>query len=151
MLKDYWDCVEDKGSIWSRKWNNNIPLAAEAAILFALVNVVERNMRGHEEGKIKTHIDCKKIWEMVTSERLKSSKLAGHRGSIISKILEVERKSNIEFEHVHIRTTEGSESGENNEGLKMVSKYDNLAKEERLKCVVENRTHDKEVEENMSL
>ena len=50
-----------------------------------------------------------------------------------------------------MRTTEGSESGENNEGLKMVLKCDKLAKEERLKCVVENRTHDKEVEENMSL
>ena len=151
MIQEYWECVEDKGSIWSRKWNKNTPLAVEAAILLALVNVIESNTRGHEEGKIKMHMDCKKSWEMVTSERLKSSKLAGHRGSIISKILEVERKSNIEFEHVHVRTTEGSESGENNEGLKMVLKCDKLAKEERLKCVVENRIHDKEVEENMSL
>ena len=21
MVKDYWECVEDKGSIWSKKWN----------------------------------------------------------------------------------------------------------------------------------
>ena len=47
MLQDYWECVEDKGSIWSRKWNKNNPLAAEAAI----VNVVESNMRGCEEVK----------------------------------------------------------------------------------------------------
>ena len=53
--------MEDKGSILSRNWNENTSLAAEAAILLALVNAVESNMRGHEEGKIKTHVDCKKI------------------------------------------------------------------------------------------
>ena len=72
-LKDYCECVEDRGSIWSRNWNKNTPLAAEAVILLALVNVLERNMRGHEEGKIKTHIDYKKAWEMVTSDSLKAS------------------------------------------------------------------------------
>ena len=53
--------MEDKGSILSRNWNGNTSLAAEAAILLALVNAVESNMGGHEEGKIKTHVDCKKI------------------------------------------------------------------------------------------
>ena len=91
-------------------------------------------------------MDCKKIWEMVTSERLKASQFSGDVGSVISKILELERKSNIEFECVHVRTTEGSESGENNEGLKIVLKNDKLAKEERVKCGVENRACDKEVE-----
>ena len=136
MVKDYWDCVEDKGSIWSRNWNKNTSLAAEAAILFALVNVVESSMRGYEEGKIKMYMDCKKMWEMVTSDSLKASQLAGDGGSIISKILEVENKSNIEFEYIHVRTTEESVSGENKERLKMVLKCDKLAKEERLKGVV---------------
>ena len=55
-LKDYWECVEDKRSIWCRNWNRNIPLAAEAKTLLALVSTVERNIRGCEEGKNKnTH------------------------------------------------------------------------------------------------
>ena len=95
MLQDYWECVEDKGSVWSRNWNKNTPLAAEATILLALVKVVESNMRGCEEGKIKTHMHCKKAWEMATSDSLKASQLAGNGGSIIRKILEVERKSKI--------------------------------------------------------
>ena len=68
---------------------------------------------------------------MVASDRLKSSQLAGDGGPIISKRLEVERKKKIEFEHAHVRTREGSESGENNEGLKIVPKCDKLAKEVR--------------------
>ena len=60
-------------------------------------------------------------------------------------------KSTIEFEHAHVRATEGSESGENDEGLKMVLKHSKLVKEERAKYVVENKTHDEEVEGKMSL
>ena len=48
-----------------------------------------------------------------TSDRLKTSSFAADEGSFISKTLEVELKSNAELEHV--KTTEGSESGKNNE------------------------------------
>ena len=96
------------------------------------------------------YMDYKKVWEMVTSERLKASQFAGDGGSISSKMLEVEKKSNIEFEHIHVRKTEGSENVEN-EGLKMVLKCDKVAKEERVKCVVENTMHDEETEGNTSL
>ena len=88
---------------------------------------------------------------MVTSNRLKASQLVGDGGSISSKMLEVERRLKIEFELIHMRTTEGSESGENTKGLKMLLKCDKLAKEECVKCMDENVTHDKEVEGNMSL
>ena len=101
--------------------------------LIMQVNAVEINMRGCEEGKIKMHIDCKKEWEMITSDSLKASQLAGDGGSIISKILKVERNSHVEFEYVHVRTTEGRVSDENNEGLKMVLKCNKLVKEELLK------------------
>ena len=87
---------------------------------------------------------------MVTSERQKDSHFAGDRGSIISKMLEVEKKSNIEFEHFHVRITEGSGNVEN-EGLKMVLKCDKIAKEECEKCAIENRTHGAEVEGKKSL
>ena len=60
-LKDCWKCVENRGNIWSRNWNKNTPLVGEAAIFLALVSAVEINVRGHEEVKIKTHIDCKKV------------------------------------------------------------------------------------------
>ena len=42
-----------------------------------------------------------------------------------------------------MRTNEGSESSEKYKGLKMVLKCDKLVKEERLKCMVENRIHKK--------
>ena len=74
-------------------------------------------------------MDCKRVWVMVTSGKLEASQFSGHKGSIISKILEVEKKSNIEFEHVHVKIIVGSENGENNEGLSMVFKCDTLAKE----------------------
>ena len=88
---------------------------------------------------------------MVTSNKLKANQFTRDGGSIISKTLEVEKKSNAEFEHAHVRTTEGSENGKNDERLKMLLKCDKVAKEECVKCTVENRTHDKEVEGNMVL
>ena len=48
--------------IWSRKWRKNKVLAAEVLTVLDLVDTVVKNMKGLEEGKIVTHIDCRKVW-----------------------------------------------------------------------------------------
>ena len=54
-----------------------------------LVSAVAHNMRGFNEGKIIMHVDCRKAWELLTTKVLKVSQLAGDRGSIISKTIEL--------------------------------------------------------------
>ena len=61
------------------------------------------NVRWYDEGKIKTPIDCRKLREFLTSNKLKASQFAGDGGSIISRIIELERKTKTEFEHAHVK------------------------------------------------
>ena len=77
-------------------------LAAEASIVLDLVDAVVQNVKEDEEGKIVINIDCWKVWESLTSETLKLSQLTGDGGSIISRIIELDRNSKIEFECVHV-------------------------------------------------
>ena len=65
-----------------------------------LVEAVEINMRGCDEVKI-----------MVAARILKSSQLAGDRGSVVSRIIEIESKSKIDFEYIHVN----NKKVENNE------------------------------------
>ena len=51
-----------------------------------------------EEGKILINMDCRKVWELLTSEILKASQLSGDGGSIVIRIIELESKSKIELE-----------------------------------------------------
>ena len=41
---------------------------------------------------------------MVAADGLKASQLAGDGSSIVSGIIEIESKSKIDFEHVHVNT-----------------------------------------------
>ena len=75
-IEDDYECESMSGSIWSRNWNKKPALAAEAATLLDLVKAVDINMRGYKEGKMTIHADCRKVWEMVTADRLKASQLA---------------------------------------------------------------------------
>ena len=52
-------------------------------------------MGGYDEGKIKTHADCRKVWEFLTSDKLKVSQFTGDRVSIVSIIIELEQKTNM--------------------------------------------------------
>ena len=78
------------GSSWSRNWNNNTALSAEEVTSLDLVEAVEINMRRCDEGKITIHTDFRKEWEMVAADGLKESQLAGDRGLIFSRIIEIE-------------------------------------------------------------
>ena len=62
-------------------------MAAEATILLNLVEAVEHNMRGNNEGKIIARADCRKEWELLTDEKVKASQFAGDGGSIFSRII----------------------------------------------------------------
>ena len=70
-----------------RHWRKNTAMAVKAIILLYLVEAVEYNMRGHNEGKIITCTDCRKAWESLTYEKVKASQFAGDGRSTISKII----------------------------------------------------------------
>ena len=86
----------------------NIDLDAEALIVLDLVDAAVKNMKGAEEWNIVTRMDCRKVSELLTSKKLKASELAGDSGPIISKIIDLENKTKVEFEHVHAKM-KGSE------------------------------------------
>ena len=76
-------------------WNKNTALAAEMEVVLDLAAAVVHNVRGFNEGKVMTCVDCRNTKELLTTKVLKTSKLAGNGGSIISKIIELENKSKI--------------------------------------------------------
>ena len=108
IMEGVWEIEDDHGRmsmcgrIWSRNWNKSTDLATEAATLLDLFEAKEISMRGHDNGKITTHTDCIKAWEMVAANSSKASQLEGDAGSIVSRIIEIESKSKIDFEHAHI-------------------------------------------------
>ena len=110
-IEDHYEHVSMCGRSWSRNWNKSTALGTEAATLLCLVEVVEINMRGCDEVKINIYTDCRKVWEMVAADGLKSSQLAGDGGSIVSRIIEIESKSKIDFEYIHVN----NKKVENNE------------------------------------
>ena len=48
-------------------------LSVEVLIVLYLVYVVVENVKEYEEGKITTRMECHKAWELLTSEKLKTS------------------------------------------------------------------------------
>ena len=101
-IEDDYELVSMCGISWHRNWNKNTCLAAKAATLLDLSETVEINMRGNVKGKITINEDCRKPWEMVSADSLKVSQLEGDVGTIFSRIIEIESKSKIDFEHVHV-------------------------------------------------
>ena len=59
-IEDCYECMSMCERSWSRNWNKNTALAAEAATLLDLVKAVEINMKGHDEGKITIHTDFRR-------------------------------------------------------------------------------------------
>ena len=57
------------------------------------------------------------MWELWTSKKIKASQLAGDGGSIISKIIDLESKTKIEFEYVHVTTRNNDDNEVENKGL----------------------------------
>ena len=55
-------------------------------------------------------------------------------GSIISKALEIKRKSKTQFEHMHEKTTKEVEETKNSKGRMTILKFNKKTKEETSKC-----------------
>ena len=53
--------------------------------------MVAQNIGKYGAGLSNMDADCKVVWEMSTADRLKASKSALDGGSIISKIIEIEK------------------------------------------------------------
>ena len=62
-------------------------------------------------------MDCRKFWELLSSETLKSSQLPGDGRLIISKIIDLEIKSKKEFECAHAKTKDNEDNIIENKGL----------------------------------
>ena len=97
------------------------------------------NMRGCDEGKIKSRTDCYKVWQLLTSGKLKASQFTGDGVSIIRKIIELESETKIEFVHEYVKTKNGNDNAILNKGLTMVLECDQKVKEERIKSIRESR------------
>ena len=77
-IEEVLDRQSMSNSIWSRKFRKNAVLSAEVSIVNDLVEAVEDNMRGYDEDKIKKHMNCHKVWELLTSSKAKASQFAGY-------------------------------------------------------------------------
>ena len=103
-IEDTHECVSISNSVWSTNGRKNAALSAEVELDLNLVETVVCSMIGYDEGKIKAHVVCREVWELLTGDKLKSSQFAGDIGSIIRKIIELESKTIIEFECDHVKT-----------------------------------------------
>ena len=70
-------------------------------------------MRNENEGTLKYTWMCKAAWELLTDNILKTNQCALDGGSIVSKILEIERESKVQFEHMHVKTSKEFEEVNN--------------------------------------
>ena len=81
-------------------WNNtNIGFSDEGG----------SNIGIEEELLLKVQTGFKVVHEFLITERLKESQFVLDGGSIISKIIETEMKSNVQFEYVHVKTKQNNE------------------------------------------
>ena len=111
----------------------NTAIAAEVLITLDLVKTVVQNIVPDGYGFLKERTDCKVVYELLTDERLKSSQCELDGGFAISKNIEIEKKSNVQFDNVHVKTKQGTEAIDSIYGKKSVLECDCKAKKERIK------------------
>ena len=75
-IEDFHECESTSNIMWSRNWRNNTSLASEVEIILDLVEIDVHSMRGNDKDKIKTQIDCSKMWELLTANNLKAIQFA---------------------------------------------------------------------------
>ena len=93
----------------SNQWINNAVMAAEAMIMLDLVTTVVRIIGTKGRGKLKVFTDCKAMCDVLILDRTKASPFSLDGGGIISKIIQLENDSDIEFEHAHVKTRNDNE------------------------------------------
>ena len=77
-----------------------------------------------------TCADFYKVWELPTADKINASKFAWDGGSIIIKIIELEIKTEIEFEYEHIKSKIVNENRIISKGFKIVLECDQKEKED---------------------
>ena len=68
-IEDLCEFVSTSNVVWSRHQRKNTALASESEIVLDFIETVACNMRGCDEGKIKTHTDCRKVQEFLTANK----------------------------------------------------------------------------------
>ena len=76
---------------------------------------------------------------MLAADKLKVIQFAEDGGLIASKIIGLEGKTNVEFEHEHTKTTNGNEDTIIKKGLTVVLEFDKKSKEEMISFMREDR------------
>ena len=69
----------------------NTVIAAEETITLDLVMIVLKNVGLDDYGMLKVHADCKVVCDLLIAKRSKAIQLALDGGSMISKIIEIEK------------------------------------------------------------
>ena len=79
------------------------------------------------------HADFKIVSDLLTLDIIKASEFVFDGGAIISKITQIEKEYKIEFEHIHVSTTNDNDESGCSYEKKLTLECDNGEKEVRLK------------------
>ena len=93
----------------SNQWKHNVVMAAEALTMLDLVATLVSNLGATKKGRLKVHTECKVTCDVLMLDRTKASQFALDGGGMISKIVQLERESDVEFEHTHVKTSNDNE------------------------------------------
>ena len=128
------ECETQEDSVWSDQWMQTTRMTGESATTLELINAIVENAMHLTEGKVKTHIDCQKMHDQLTSRKVKASTFAGDGGSMISKIRTLRDKTRASFEFVHVNTRSEEISGRMSIGRRMLKQCDQKSKDARRAC-----------------
>ena len=115
------------------------------------MKIVAKNVGHIDAGLLNMCTDYKVAEEMLTADALKAIKCALDGRSSISKIIEIEKKINVQFECMCVKTKQDMKEIGDSHGKKLVLECDDKAKEERLKCEGEHKNDNVRVRGNVCL
>ena len=87
IIEDDYIIKRVKSELVSNQWMHNMVIVTEVTIILYLVNTVVRNIGANESGNIKAYTNCKKLSNVLASERTKASQFELDGRGIISKII----------------------------------------------------------------
>ena len=111
-------------------------MEAETTIMLDLVTTVVRNIGANESGKLKVFADFKTTSDMLTLDSIKASQFALDGGGIISKIMQLENECKIEFEYVHVKTSNDNDEIGCSYEKQLVLECDSIANEVRINALI---------------
>ena len=79
-----------------------------------------KNVGSDDYGMLKMCADCEVVCDLLIIERLNVSQLELDGGSVISKIIETEKNSNVQFEKNHVKTKKDNDERENSYDINLI-------------------------------